>query len=363
MSQQRTMVPIPRRPVAGSLPIQATPATIQELIAANAKTLAAILPKSLTPERFARIALTSIERNPRLAECTPQSLFSCILQAAIVGLEVDNALGHAYLVPFRDTRRNIVLCTLILGYKGLVTLMHRAGKVSTVEAHVVREGDVFEYEFGLTPKLKHCPLSEDGQITHSYAIVRFRDGGVQYDVMTRKGVEAIRNRSRASTSGPWVTDYEEMAKKCPLRRISKLVPMSAEEARTVAADELADAGLEQTFEGLAGPPETEQLPSAIEPEGEYAGATTPQPTSTPAPSSPPEGIRTSPERVMAPAPDLSLEAFKAALLALKGNDRDVAWDLFSESTGYPDLGAARAAGKRLDELLEQCKIAAARNPG
>ena len=248
MSQQRTPVPAPRRPVAGSLPQQATPTTIGELIQANAKALAAILPKSLTLERFARIALTSIERNPKLAQCTPQSLLSCILQAAAVGLEVDNPLGHAYLVPFWDKNKSAFVCTLILGYKGLVTLMHRAGKVTSVEVRAVREGDVFEYEYGLNRKLVHRPQAPlEAPVTHTYAIVRLTSGDYQFEVWDKARIDRTRARSRAATSGPWVTDWEEMAMKCPLRHLSKTVPMSAEEARVVAADELVDAGLDQAF--------------------------------------------------------------------------------------------------------------------
>ena len=65
------------------------------------------------------------------------------------------------------------------------------------------------------------------------------------DVMSRAEIEKVRGRSRASASGPWVTDFVEMAKKTVLRRLAKLAPMSVEDQRLVTADELADAGRAQ----------------------------------------------------------------------------------------------------------------------
>jgi recombination protein RecT len=208
--------------------------------------LKAILPQIITPERFVAVALTSLSRNPQLMVCTPQSLFRCMVQAAMVGLEVDSGLGHAYLVPFKQE------CTLILGYRGLVQLMHRSATVRSISAQVVRDGDEFSYNFGLEPTLRHVPAvvpaDEEfaGQkVTYAYVVITYTDGMKQFDVMHRKEIDKVRARSRAGHSGPWVTDYPEMAKKTVLRRLAKLAPMSVQDQRVVIADELADAGQAQ----------------------------------------------------------------------------------------------------------------------
>jgi len=205
-----------------------------------------MLPAIIKPERFAAVALTSLSRNPALLECTPVSLIRCMLQAATVGLELDNQLGHAYLVPFRDRKAGTTECTLILGYRGLVQLLHRSNAVSAVYTQVVREGDAFDFELGLEPKLVHRPVNDPDQpMMHAYAILYMKDGAKLFDVMSRAEVEKVRARSRASASGPWVTDFVEMAKKTVLRRLAKLAPMSVEDQRLVTADELADAGRAQ----------------------------------------------------------------------------------------------------------------------
>lgn len=216
-----------------------------------------MLPSIITPKRFAAVALTSLSRNPALLECTPVSLIRCLLQAATVGLEVDNGLGHAYLVPFKNHKERTTECTLILGYRGLVQLMLRSNKVSAVYAQVVREGDTFDFLLGLEPHLNHRPEMDPGKaLTAAYAIVYMKDGAKLFDVMSRLEIERVRGRSRASADGPWVTDYDEMAKKTPLRRLAKLAPMSVEEQRLVTADELADAGQSQL---AAFTPEVDEL--------------------------------------------------------------------------------------------------------
>jgi recombination protein RecT len=210
--------------------------------------IARALPRHLNPDRVARIAVTVMRRTPKLALCTEASFLGALMTCAQLGLE-PGPLGHAYLVPFTSHRRNCTNrrncdcpseVTFIAGYKGLVDLARRSGQVSTVYAKVVREGDRFDYEFGLNPKLEHKPAADvDKPLTHTYAVIRYKDGGADFDVLTRAEVERIRSRSRAAKDGPWVTDYEEMAKKTVLRRLCKTAPMSVEYQRAVSNDEQA----------------------------------------------------------------------------------------------------------------------------
>jgi len=69
-------------------------------------------------------------------------------------------------------------------------------------------------------------------------------------VMWRRQVEEIRKRSKASSDGPWVTDWDEMAKKTVLRRLCKLLPASIELQTAVSLDERAEAGIPQDIEIL-----------------------------------------------------------------------------------------------------------------
>ena len=53
----------------------------------------------LTPERMLRLIYAEGTRNPELRQCTPESLITCIITAAQLGLEPSGPLGMAYLIP------------------------------------------------------------------------------------------------------------------------------------------------------------------------------------------------------------------------------------------------------------------------
>lgn len=227
--------------------------SLRSLLESRKAEIAAALPRHLTPDRMLRVLLTAATKTPTLLNCEPASFYAAALTASQLGLEPDGVLGHAYLIPFGKQVQ------FIPGYKGLIHLARRSKEISTIQAHVVHDGDRFEYEFGLSPKLVHVPLptakSGPDAVTFAYAVARLKDGGVQWDVLSRKEIDAVRSRSRAAQSGPWVTDYEEMAKKTALRRLCKLLPVSVELERAVALDERADVGLPQELEPLPIPHE------------------------------------------------------------------------------------------------------------
>jgi recombination protein RecT len=216
---------------------------IRNLLEKSKPQMEMALPKHVTADRLLRIAMTSIQKTPKLLDCTPQSLIAAVMQSAQLGLEPDGVLGQAYLVPYKTT------CQLIPGYKGLLKLARNSGDLSTIQAHAVHENDHFEFAYGLEPTLKHTPTLDDpGRVIAFYAVARLKDGGYQFEVMGKKQVDEIRARSRAANDGPWVTDYEEMGKKTVIRRLAKMLPASVELARAVALDERAAAGLPQEID-------------------------------------------------------------------------------------------------------------------
>jgi recombination protein RecT len=226
-------------------------ATLRDLLVSRRAELQAALPRHLSPERMLRLVLTACTRNPKLLECTQASVYSAVLQCAQLGLEPD-LLGQAFLVPFRDTKKNQTVCQLIPGYLGLLNLARRSGQIASIEGRVVRRGDRFRYVYGLVPVLEHKPdIEAKGAVSHAYAIARFLHGGSpSWEVMTKAEIEEHRARSRAANSGPWVTDWNAMALKTVLRKLCKLLPSSVELATAVALDEAADAGLPQELPTL-----------------------------------------------------------------------------------------------------------------
>lgn len=199
--------------------------------------VAKALPSHLTPERFIRVAITATTKNPKLLQCDEASFFGALLSLSQLGLEPDGR--NAHLIPYGTT------CQLIIDYKGLVELIMRSGLVSYIHADKVCEADEFIFDRG---ELKSHTINfkmPRGSVYCYYALCRFKDGTEKVEVMTKPEIDAIRNRSRAGNAGPWVTDYDEMAKKTVFRRLSKWISISAEFRD--ALDKDADTIEEQRF--------------------------------------------------------------------------------------------------------------------
>lgn len=239
--------------------------TLRTILEERKLELRAALPRHLSPERIMRLTMTAVAKNPKLLNCTAATIYSAVLQCAQLGLEPE-LLGQAYLVPYRNNKKGVYECQLIPGYLGLLALARRSGEIASIEARVVRAGDIFDYEYGLNQKLVHKPEPQaKGDVTHVYAIARFKHGGEpQWTVMTTDEVARHRARSRASGDGPWVTDYDAMALKTVLRVLCKLLPASVELRTAVALDEAADAGLPQDLPIATGSSSSE--PDTQEPE-------------------------------------------------------------------------------------------------
>ena len=221
-------------------------ASVRDLLERSRTQIALALPKHMNADRLLRVAMTSVQRNPKLLDCSQVSLIAAIIQSAQLGLEPDDLLGHAYLVPFKQT------VVLIPGYKGLISLARRSGEIKAVYARTVYEKDQFNISFGINETLEHLPTAEEntGGLVGCYAVAHFKDGGYQVEWMWRREIDAIRKRSKAAHEGPWVTDYEAMAKKTVLRRLCKLLPASVELATAVSLDERAEEGLPQDLGAL-----------------------------------------------------------------------------------------------------------------
>lgn len=187
------------------------------------------LPQHITPERFARVALTAMQRVPKLRECTQASVMRCLMDCSSLGIEPDGRRAH--LIPYKDQ------CTLVIDYKGLVELVRRSGDVCKIHADIVCDRDEFQVDLGTVTKHVINYREPRGEIFAVYAMATLKDGSTQCVVMTRDEVEAIRKRSRAGTSGPWVTDWSEMAKKTAFRRLCKWLTLSPEIRAAIEVDD------------------------------------------------------------------------------------------------------------------------------
>lgn len=240
------------------------PESIQDYINAMAPGIKAALPSVMTPERFTRIALSAVSGNKKLQACDPASFLGAMMTAAQLGLEPNTPLGQAYLIPYGKQ------CQFQLGYKGLIDLAYRSGQVSIVQAHTVYANDKFEYELGLEPKLKHIPACGDrGDPTHYYAMFRTKDDGYGFYVMSAAEVLAhAKKYSKSYNSGPWQTNFDEMAKKTVLKRALKYAPLKSDFVRALSNDETVKDTL---AEDMADIPDISEYVDVDESTGEVIG--------------------------------------------------------------------------------------------
>ena len=220
-----------------------------------------VLPKHLTPTRVLKLIVGAINRDPKIASCTPMSVINAVLTAATMGLEIRP--GSAYLVPFKDNKNRTprVLCTLLIDYRGKIDLASRSGKVTDITPEVVYSKDKFRIwrdESGLQ-RLEHeptlyltdaagdrVPLTDEkqrGVPIGAYAIAAMKDGPPKIVFMPKIDILKIKERSRAKSEGPWVTDEMEMWKKTLVHRICKTIPQSPELAMAQDVDDRVEMDL------------------------------------------------------------------------------------------------------------------------
>lgn len=220
--------------------------TFQDLVDSDQfkEQIALALPKHITPDRFIRVLMTATLKTPALLECTQESLFKGIFDAAQAGVEIDGRRAH--LIPFNNHKKKCKEAQLIIDYKGIAELVMRSGVVSSIHADVVCEADEFEYDRGDVTKHKINLREERGKMYAVYCRILMRDGAAKCEVMSKRDVDRIRNRSRSSSDGPWVTDYDEMAKKTVFRRASKWVPLSPEIRTAIESEDVDEEPLNVT---------------------------------------------------------------------------------------------------------------------
>lgn len=207
--------------------------------------MALALPKHLTADRMARLALTAFSTNPKLQECTPNSIAASIMTASILGLE-PGVNGQGYLIPYKAN------CTFVPGWKGLVDITNRSGRC-TVWTGAVYEGDAFDYSLGDTPFIRHQPGDEDNpeKLTHVYAVGRVNGSSWPViEVWTMRKIWKHRDHyNKVGGAHYSFRDKEMYARKVPLLQVLKYMPSSIELSNALAVSNAAEEGRGAVIDG------------------------------------------------------------------------------------------------------------------
>ena len=201
-------------------------------------------PKHLDSDRMIRLALTSIKKNKDLMQCftnNPSSVLASFMESVQLGLEIDTR-GLAYLIPYKGA------CTFQVGYKGLISLAMRSGKLRNIYAEVVYESekDNVHIDLGLSRNLTHkfdFTTPRDGKLILSYAVAVFLDGSTHFEYIQPHHIEKAKKSAMGASSqySPWNTHTEEMWKKTAIKKLCKYLDLSPELAEAIAKEEEHEA--------------------------------------------------------------------------------------------------------------------------
>lgn len=235
------------------------------------------MPKGAEATQLIRDALTALRMTKNLSKCDSPSVLGSLMTCAQLGLR-PGVLGHAWLLPFWTSRHyqdgngkwiGGYKAQLVIGYQGLIELAHRSGKIASLIARTVYEGDEFDVDYGVADTLVHKPnlFGERGNPVAYYAIAKFTTGGYAFYVMSQRDMERYRDRNATAKDhktgkvfGPWVDHFEGMAHKTCVRQLAKYMPKSTELAMALAADEGVRVDLSPTVD----PAEATEHPDVLD---------------------------------------------------------------------------------------------------
>ena len=232
--------------------------TVQALVLNTQPAFEAVLcDKSIAFQREAEFAMQIMQANDYLIDCAvknPQSVIDAVTNIAAIGISLNPAKKHAYLVP-----RKSKIC-LDISYMGLMDLAIQSGSIRWAQAVLVHAADRFTI-IGVDkpPAHERDPFAKDrGDIIGVYVVAKTADGDYLTETMTRDEIDGIMNRSesvKADKTTPWKTDYGEMAKKTVVKRAQKYWPKTERLEKAVHYMD-TDGG-----EGIVLNPEVKQLTS------------------------------------------------------------------------------------------------------
>jgi recombination protein RecT len=251
------------------------------------------LPAHIPYERFRRVALRAVQKNPDLLKADRASVINACIDAANDGLLPDGREGA--MVMFGPKAQWMPMTF------GILKKIRNSGGLKSIMAHVVYEGDAFRYwvdEGGEHVLYEASDAPDKTTVRRVFAMAITTDGGVYIEVMDKEDIEKVRAVSKAKNNGPWVSWWEEMAKKTVIRRLSKRLPMSTDLDDLIRRDDaLYDlngasdgkrqverpATLSGRLDALAGAPAIEHDPQTGEiKDTENGQATSSQPDRQPA---------------------------------------------------------------------------------
>lgn len=320
-------------------PVERRVAKIRTMEAAFADAVAS----GLSPQTLVRDAITAVRNVPELADTEESTFWGALMTAAQLGLRPNvSSLGHGWILPRRNSRKNRLEAVWQLGYQGMVELGYRSGLVVKITAHTIYAGEPHRIRFGTDDVLEHEPIQaigERGEQLWHYACVWLNTGGVVWNAITNDEAQQIMRAFGAkdrnnNTVGPWRDNYEAMARKTALRGLWRYMPKTPALALALDTDEAVREGLEKdpalsvdvpeseptTVTRADTPPEAEQAPPSAAKASEPVDVE-PEPDAQPDPIPPPVHVMADGTEREAFESNVARAAYSIRIAELFGGDQ------------------------------------------
>lgn len=222
------------------------------------------MPKGFNKTRFIQNAMTVLQDTKGIENVKPISIARTVLKGAFLGLDFFSK--ECYAIPYGN---ELQFQTDYKGEKKLVK-KYSIRPILDIYAKVIREGDLFEeiIESGKpTINFKPKPLN-NGKMIGAFAVVLYKDGGMEYEVMTAEEIEDIRNNfSKQKNSLMWTKTPGEAYKKTVLRRLTKQIEKDFETIEMAKEfDKASDFEFEEKIEEPQNPFEQSPVVDYVEPQ-------------------------------------------------------------------------------------------------
>lgn len=200
----------------------------QQIIIAQQQAFEAVnaAPEHINFRREAEFAVQHLQNNSYLCNMAMKnqdSLVNAVKNVAAIGISLNPAQKHAYLVP-RDGK-----VMLDISYQGLMWLAMDAGAIEWAQAKIVYSSDTYE-STGLSsqPVHSYSPFAKNrGDKVGAYVTVKTSGGDYLTHEMDIDAIYKIRSRSQSFKGGkssPWTTDEDQMILKTVVKQAAKYWP-------------------------------------------------------------------------------------------------------------------------------------------
>ncbi|OOF84173.1 recombinase [Rodentibacter ratti] len=201
---------------------------------------------------FTTSIMQIVNSNTMLKNADPMSIFNAACMAATLNLPLQNGLGFAYIVPFRNNREKKTEAQFQIGYKGLIQLAQRSGQfkrlvaVPVYEKQLVEEDPINGYVFDWKqkPEQNEKPIGYYAyfQLVNSFTAELYMTEE-EVDQHAQRYSQTYRTYLQKKEEGKWATsvwaeNFEQMALKTVMKLLlSKQAPLSVEMQSAVLADQ------------------------------------------------------------------------------------------------------------------------------